>query len=420
MDLKSKLRRLEGASPSGDRAGEGQKGELLSQLRSQMAQILGEPGAPANLPPCFSHTQLEWVEAMTAQGPVAHQVSALAPSTAVGRIPVSAASEANLELLSLLALDPSLSRCDPRRALYLDTETTGLGAGAGILAFLVGLAYHDEKNGWMLEQLFLRSPAEEAALLELLGRHLARSELLVTFNGKAFDWPLLATRFVMNRRPVPELPHHLDLLHVARRVHRARLGSVNLTRLEGEVLGLERVDDISGAEIAPRYSHFLRTGDDEGLVVVVDHNRRDVLAMLALVGLYGEPFELLCEEDLLAVGKTFKRARAYERASQLAEQLSVGRLRVEATRLGAMVAKARGDRARALLEFEKLARELDDPAVRLELAKLYEHYVREPAQALSVVKKGTGETQDRQAHRRARLERKLVTPRVLPRKKPPA
>ncbi|MGC4065847.1 MAG: ribonuclease H-like domain-containing protein [Polyangiaceae bacterium] len=190
-------------------------------------------------------------------------------------------------------------------------------------------------------------------------------------------------------------------------MHKKRVGSVTLKRLESEVLGLERGPDIDGAEIGPRYAHFLRSGDESALAVVVEHNAIDVLSMLALVGLYGEPLELLDPMDLVQLGQSFVRGKAHERAEAVAALARSRGAGSEALRLTARVAKARGDKMRALLHFEELARELSDDSVRLELAKLYEHVVRDPQKALEVASQGTGESEEAQAKRRTRLERKI-------------
>ena len=211
----------------------------------------------------------------------------------------------------------------------------------------------------------------------------------------------------MTRRPKLPARPHLDLLHVARRVHRARLGSCRLVTLESEVLGFVRGPDIEGGEIPARYAHFLRTGDEEALAAVALHNAWDVASMAALVGLYGEPFELLHPGDLVGVARTLERARALdiaERAANTALERGAG---PEGLRVRGSIARARGDRAQALCDFEALAAEVDDPKVRLDLAKLYEHFVKQPLRALELVDQGTGESPEATHKRRTRLERKL-------------
>ncbi len=439
----------------------------LDVLRQRMQAILGRE-QPAAAPKLGDPeiTLLPFVIEQTTEGSRCRRNERLPASYHVGRIPVDSAQAASAELLSLLALDPALASADPARALYFDTETTGLGVGTGTIAFLIGLGFFEpdarsagdaaclgsaalltsaapfksaaalksaapfksaaalksaappassqpesstlaRPERFVLEQLLLRSPADERAALLLLRERIEAASCLVSFNGKTFDLPLLRDRYIMNRlTPPPERPH-LDLLHVGRRLHRARIGACRLKSLESEVLGFERDGDIDGADVAPRYAHFLRTGDEEALRAVVDHNLWDVASMAALVGLYGEPLEVLHPLDLLGVAKTLKRGK------QLAHAVSVTQRALDrgagppALELRAQLAKARGDRARALSDFEQLMREVDDAATRLELAKLYEHFVGDPGRALELVERGTDEDPAPLAKRRARLAKKL-------------
>ncbi len=211
-------------------------------------------------------------------------------------------------MLALLALDPRLVSCDPARAVYIDTETTGLSGGAGTVPFLIGLAWFEEGGSLVVEQLLLRELGEETPMLERFVERVARASMLVTYNGKSFDLPLLATRLVLARRPaLPEIAH-LDLVHVARRIHRHRITQHTLKNIEAEVLGFQRTADISGGDVCSRYTHFLRTGDSSALIAVIDHNEWDIVAMAALVGLYGEPLTGLGPIDWPGVARTVRRA----------------------------------------------------------------------------------------------------------------
>jgi tetratricopeptide (TPR) repeat protein len=155
----------------------------------------------------------------------------------------------------------------------------------------------------------------------------------------------------------------------------------------------------------------LRTGDESALLAVVEHNAWDVASMAALVGLYGEPYDLLHPEDLVGLARTFKRARAFGQAEQAADTALERGAGPLARRVRGDIAKARGDRARALADFEALLDEAPDPAVRLELAKLYEHFVKQPARALGLVEQGTSEPEEATTRRRARLEKKVARSR---------
>ena len=408
MDFRAKLGRL-GAppreAPAAAPAPGAERSGTLEDLRRQMSEILGRAPAPRAPPPDPTLGDLPFSREEGEGGPLHRRVVRHPRSHHVGRMPVDAALAAAPEVLALLGLDPALAGADPSGALYLDTETTGLG-GAGTIAFLVGLASF-EGGELVVEQLLLRTPAEELAMLHRIEERLRAATLVVTFNGKAFDLPTLAGRWVMSRRAPPPPRPHLDLLHVARRLHRGRIGACTLKAVESEVLGFIRGEDIDGAEVASRYGHYLRSGDPAALRAVVDHNAWDVVSMTALVGLYGEPLGALHGEDLVGLARTYRRARALDRAEEAAEAALSRGAGPEGLRVRGEIARARGDRQRALAEFEALSAVVDDARVRLELAKLYEHFVREPGRALDLVERGTGEKPTAAARRRARLVGKV-------------
>ena len=345
------------------------------------------------------------------------------PAARVGRVPARGRAGRGRRPARAARARPVALGVRFGQALYLDTETTGLAGGTGTVPFLVGLSWYDAAAGvFVLEQTLLRRLGEEGPILDLVARRIEAASMLVTFNGKAFDMPLLRTRFVMNRLAAPREPPHLDLVHVARRIHRTRLRSRTLVAVEAEVLGRGRVDDVSGGDIVATYMHFLRTGDDAALLGVVEHNAADVLAMVALVGLYGERLDAtytpehdvgapppgLDGTDLAGMARTLQRADALDLAADLAEAAVARGGGSEALRARGDIAKARGDKARALSDYEALAQEVDDPGVRLALCKLYEHHVRAFAAALALLDKGTGETGEAAARRKSRLTRKLA------------
>jgi uncharacterized protein YprB with RNaseH-like and TPR domain len=199
-----------------------------------------------------------------------------------------------LELLSR-AGEEGVSRraraalADPSRWLFLDTETTGLAGGTGTYAFLVGIAWWDA-GGLQVEQFFLRDFSEEHSLLHELTARIAERPVLVTFNGKSFDWPLLESRFTMTRTiAAPRLAAHLDLLHPARALWKLRLGSVRLVELERHVLDARRLGwtrdaDVDSAMIPQFYFDYLRGGPAAPLAGVARHNQMDLRGLAALFG----------------------------------------------------------------------------------------------------------------------------------------
>jgi uncharacterized protein YprB with RNaseH-like and TPR domain len=324
----------------------------------------------------------------------------------VGGVALAGATLADNHALSLLALTPALAGVDVRDALFVDTETTGLGGGTGNYAFLVGLCFHDG-DCWRLEQVMLRDPDDERAMLIYVRERIAAAGAIVSYNGKSFDLPLLRARCTMQKLDAPPDRPHLDLLHVARRVHKAQTFRKNLVTLEQEVLGFRRGPDVHGEEVAARYLQYLRSGDAFPLEPVVTHNAWDVLSLVALIAVYGHPIAQLNATDLASVARVMKRAGDLDLAHQFAEIAMARGARNEGLRVRAFIHKARGDREQALADFETLSQNVSDPDVRLELAKLYEHYKRAPGRALQQVERGTGEDQDAMAHRRRRLNRKL-------------
>jgi uncharacterized protein YprB with RNaseH-like and TPR domain len=389
-----------------------EKSTVLSELRSKIQAIFERTQTRTSVP----HLEPIDLPFATLPGPLHVRTLLLGPAHRIGHVSTHAARAADASCLSLLALDARVASARIEHALFLDTETTGLSGGAGTVAFLVGLAFFSPQ-GLVLEQLLVRRLGEEAPMLARVAERLSACELIVTYNGKAFDLPLLRTRFVMNRMPPPPDRPHLDLLHVARRVHRARKFAKNLTALERNVLGFERAGDVPSSEISAIYLHFLRSGDPRALLGVVEHNAFDVASMAALVGLYGEPFDRLRGDDLAGVARTLHRQK-HDRA------LEIAHLAVEkgggpaSVRARADIAKARGERDLALEDYSKLEDDPDEGAgARLELAKLFEHHKKNARAALAVLGKGIREGEKALRKRRARLEQKIAKDPIFQAKK---
>ncbi|MCU0504801.1 MAG: ribonuclease H-like domain-containing protein [Chloroflexi bacterium] len=176
-----------------------------------------------------------------------------------------------------------------RRLVCLDTETTGLGTGAGTLAWIVGIGTWDGE-ALRVVQLLLPDHPDEPALLDAIAEEVGEAPVLVTYNGRSFDWPLLVARYRLHGRRAPVLGGHLDLLPVARRLFRHRLGGARLRTVEEGILGVVRHDDVEGWEIPALYLDFLRGATAAPLSRVARHNAEDVLSLGRLLAHLDERF----------------------------------------------------------------------------------------------------------------------------------
>jgi len=200
-----------------------------------------------------------------------------------GTLPLAALLNHHPQTVALLERNDVAGGVDLRRAAFIDTETTGLAGGTGTYAFLVGIGYYTE-DAFHVRQYFMRDVVEELAMLYLLGETFSGFRAVVSFNGRAFDLPLLATRFTLARLapPLAGVPH-LDLLFPARRLWRQRLPSCALSSLEANVLGVTREDaDVPGWLIPSLYFDYLRTGDAQPMKRVFYHNVQDILSLVTL------------------------------------------------------------------------------------------------------------------------------------------
>jgi len=164
--------------------------------------------------------------------------------------------------------------------LFIDTETTGLMGGTGTVAFLIGVGYFKD-NEFFIEQYLMRDYDEEKAMLNDIKKLLLSFDIIVSFNGKSFDLPLIQTRIILNRLKMPDFNLHVDLLHSARRIW-SFLDSCSLKSLEDNVLNFKRIDDIEGYLIPSIFFRFIEFKDLKLLKPVLEHNSYDILSLVTL------------------------------------------------------------------------------------------------------------------------------------------
>ncbi len=280
---------------------------------------------------------------------------------------------------------------DPRRILYMDTETTGLG-GSGTVAFLVGLGYLTD-SGFEVHQFLMRDYPEEPALLRHVAAGLDRFDVLCTFNGTTFDVPLLESRFLMNRmsRSCLDKPH-IDLLHMSRRLWKLRLKRCNLGRLEEMILGKPREDDLPGSEVPQRYFTYLRTRQESLLTDILDHNAQDIASLCVLLNhmadLYEHPEKIRFSEDVYSMGRALENQKHPENARRCYTLARRGRMGGEASAALAASWRRAGNRAEAVKIWEEMIRTRQG-GIRpyVEMAKYEEHVRRDYGAALEMTER---------------------------------
>ena len=363
----------------------------------------------------------------TEAGTCFETVRVFPPDTFHGPAPLAEWTALSPETVARVGDDESLASVAPDRLVFLDTETTGLGGGA--LAFLVGVGFFNEGGDFEVHQFFLHDLSGERAMLSLLHDLLPPEGGLVTFNGRAFDVPLLTDRYIRSR--VPALLHalpHLDLLPPARRLWRRRLPSCALSSLEQHILGLRReAADVPGYLIPRLYREYLHTGDARQMVRVFYHNEQDLLSMVTLGLTICRRFEQ--PEGEMPVEDRLSLARWYERRGMMAACEAAYRAALagasdkgsqyDALRGLASLLKRTDRRAEAVPYWALLAALRRDVLGHEELAKYYEWQVGDLVSALEWTEAGIAVAESwspgfRRAaaltalyHRRERLLRRL-------------
>jgi hypothetical protein len=307
--------------------------------------------------------------------------------------------------------------------VFLDTETTGLSGGTGTMPFMIGAGRFRE-NQFVVEQFFVRNPAEETAQLAALSEFVEGVEGIVTYNGKAFDLPIINTRYIMQRLSNPfNAATHFDLLPFTRRIWKSRLGQCNLGNIEKHVLGFEREQaDIPGYLVPDFYREFLFTGDATHMPGIFYHNEIDVLSLSALFSWLAALLEDPSDErftdpgDLLSVGRVLEVLEREHLAEQVYTSDRLQHLsetdRQKSLILRAKLQKRQGkvEEASVLWQEAALAGSLE---AMVELAKYFEHHVRDYEAALRCTEQALSMCSDPSLsssllHRKSRLNAKLL------------
>jgi uncharacterized protein YprB with RNaseH-like and TPR domain len=326
--------------------------------------------------------------------------------------------------------------------LFFDTETSGLGVGAGNVPFMLGVGFFTDDE-FIVQQLFVRNPGEEYAMLSYFATLSARFTHLVTYNGRSFDWPVVQNRYVINRLPFDHARlEQLDLLYISRNLWKHSLESCRLSKVEEERLGITRHDDVPGSLAPMLYFQYLADKKIEPMEGVFQHNELDVLTLSTLTAHLGAilsgsiDWSRLVNEDLFRIGVWLTESDLVELGERAFQEL-LSRPAEEIVKYYAPLAmvykkQRRYEEAVGLWE-QAVAYSAAAGAVRgatlqsmqplIELAMYHEHHSKEFSEALRYTEaamdrldrrlslhKGTAKDRELKgelAHRRSRLLSKL-------------
>jgi uncharacterized protein YprB with RNaseH-like and TPR domain len=184
----------------------------------------------------------------------------------------------------LLPFVPGAESISSKDLVIFDLETTGLSGGAGTYVFMAGFL-KVQNEGIRAVQYFLNDLSSEPLFLTEIKDQLKQGQILVSYNGKSFDYNILRNRFIINGFVQDEAdPAHLDLLYTARRIWRGMFPDYTLQTVERWALKFEREGDIPGYMVPDIYFQYLRGRDvSDDICGVFMHNKNDIVSLLAVL-----------------------------------------------------------------------------------------------------------------------------------------
>ncbi|MFQ5825535.1 MAG: ribonuclease H-like domain-containing protein, partial [bacterium] len=314
-----------------------------------------------------------------------------------GSVQISSYLDKSSRLLSLIGKSLEFDGVDLRKTIFVDTETTGLSGGSGICAFLVGVGYFTEEY-FCLAQFFMNDFNEEKALLHQFNQFIKKNNILISFNGKCFDLPLLVSRNIYHQMKLPVTDIlHLDLLFTVRRLWKHKLPDCTLGTVESLVLGNIRNGDISSYLIPELYFEYLRNKDVRPLKAIFYHNQQDILSLVALATKACQMFENPIEEsdgakEILSMGKVYERLAKFKDSLELYNQFfEKASERTDRRELLFQMAynykKIKNWSKAASIWKQCVSNHNFHPIPFIELAKYFEHKEKNYSKALAIVER---------------------------------
>ncbi len=323
-----------------------------------------------------------------------------------GDVSLQGVNEIDLSLFS-----KSLATTPVEQLVFLDTETNGLSGGSGTVVFLLGIARIIDSE-FVLRQYLLTGYAGEAALYQHACAWLADDSVLVSFNGKSFDMPLMESRQRLLRLDPMEFSRHIDLLHHTRRAYALRWRDCSLKSAERKLLAFNRLDDLPGSEAPRVWQEFIRFGDSSRLRALLQHHYWDVLSLLALL----VRLQAVFQDPTQFGANTRAIARHYVKDQQ--EDLALEKLSESRDTLDhegfldlARLFKQKQQWPEAIAIWQHLAEQKSCDVSLENLAKYYEHIEKNYARAMQYAQRIQHTRQPAvAAHQRVhRLARKNIT-----------
>jgi len=161
---------------------------------------------------------------------------------------------------------------EKNRVVFLDIETTSLDAFSGVIVGF-GLIMESGKEYFALS----KSPDDEVRIIRDLLKKLEKCQVVVTWNGKRFDFPFIITRALKLNVDASVLCecHHIDLAEFVK--YNMAMDYASLDRVS-RFFEINKNHDLSGSDIPRLYLKILK-GDKKAASLVKEHCLDDLRAL---------------------------------------------------------------------------------------------------------------------------------------------